>query len=268
MPRSTSGPRPSGRAPPSITTYALHRGPPGVQRREGRTGSCRRAGSSRAFHRRPHRRQTVLGRPRGGVRDDLDAAHDVVAGGTDLHRLGRDVDVGELLELVVHRGQPAAAYHPEIEGLENTLAAFKHAVALGYDYLETDVHVTRDGVLLAFHDAVLDRVTDARGDRRPTFDEVRAGAGRRPRAGADAGPALRRVPRARFNIDLKSDGRGAGARGVHRGARGLGPGAGRLVQPQRLAEFRRSPVPGARPRPPRSRSLSSASSPARGWPTG
>jgi glycerophosphoryl diester phosphodiesterase len=56
-----------------------------------------------------------------------------------------------------HRG---GAYHPEIEGLENTLAAFKHAVALGYDYLETDVHVTRDGVLLAFHDAVLDRVTD------------------------------------------------------------------------------------------------------------
>ena len=37
-----------------------------------------------------------------------------------------------------HRG---GAYHPEIEGLENTLAAFEHAVALGYDYLETDVHV-------------------------------------------------------------------------------------------------------------------------------
>ena len=49
-----------------------------------------------------------------------------------------------------HRG---GAYHPEIEGLENTLAAFRHAVGLGYDYLETDVHVTRDGVLLAFHDS-------------------------------------------------------------------------------------------------------------------
>ena len=43
-----------------------------------------------------------------GVGVDLDAAHDVVAGGADLHRLGRDVDVGELLELVVHRRQPAA----------------------------------------------------------------------------------------------------------------------------------------------------------------
>jgi glycerophosphoryl diester phosphodiesterase len=42
-------------------------------------------------------------------------------------------------------------------------AGVPHAVDLGYDYLETDVHVTSDGVLLAFHDAVLDRVTDATG---------------------------------------------------------------------------------------------------------
>ena len=48
-------------------------------------------------------------------------------------------------------------------GLENTLHAFRHAVALGYDYLETDVHTTSDGVLLAFHDELLDRVTDATG---------------------------------------------------------------------------------------------------------
>src|SRR3954447_11538135 len=60
-----------------------------------------------------------------------------------------------------HRG---GAYHPDIEGLENTLAAFRHAVGLGYEYLETDVHVTRDGVLLAFHDTVLDRVTDGQGE--------------------------------------------------------------------------------------------------------
>ena len=66
---------------------------------------------------------------------------------------------GSVLALA-HRG---GAYHPEVEGLENTMAAFRHAVELGYRYLETDVHVTRDGVLLAFHDAVLDRVTDRRG---------------------------------------------------------------------------------------------------------
>ena len=42
-----------------------------------------------------------------GVGVDLDTAHHVVAGRPDLHRLGGDVDVGQLLELVVHRGQPA-----------------------------------------------------------------------------------------------------------------------------------------------------------------
>src|SRR2546427_94385 len=38
---------------------------------------------------------------------DPNAAHHVVAGRTDFHRLGGDVDVGKLLELVVHRRQAA-----------------------------------------------------------------------------------------------------------------------------------------------------------------
>ncbi|NHC23168.1 glycerophosphodiester phosphodiesterase [Nocardioides sp. IC4_145] len=103
-----------------------------------------------------------------------------------------------------HRG---GAYHPEIEGLENTRAAFAHAVGLGYDYLETDVHVTADGVLLAFHDAVLDRVTDARGAiEHTTYAEVR----RAMVGGREEVPTLASLldafPDARFNIDLKSDG--------------------------------------------------------------
>ncbi|MDN4175104.1 glycerophosphodiester phosphodiesterase [Nocardioides sp. SOB77] len=102
-----------------------------------------------------------------------------------------------------HRG---GAYHPEIEGLENTRAAFTHAVGLGYDYLETDVHVTADGVLLAFHDAVLDRVTDARGAIGDlTYAEVR----RALVGGREQVPTLAELvaafPRARFNVDLKSD---------------------------------------------------------------
>ncbi len=112
-------------------------------------------------------------------------------------------DPGPVLAFA-HRG---GAYHPEIEGLENTLAAFRHAVALGYEYLETDVHVTRDGVLLAFHDTVLDRVTDHRGEIGAlTHAEVRRALVR----GRESVPTLAELfdafPHARFNIDLKSDG--------------------------------------------------------------
>jgi glycerophosphoryl diester phosphodiesterase len=112
-------------------------------------------------------------------------------------------DPGPVLAFA-HRG---GAYHPEIEGLENTLAAFRHAVALGYRYLETDVHVTRDGVLLAFHDTALDRVTDRRGEiGELALAEVREALV----AGREAVPTLAELfdafPDARFNIDLKSEG--------------------------------------------------------------
>jgi glycerophosphoryl diester phosphodiesterase len=70
------------------------------------------------------------------------------------------LDEGGPVLAFAHRG---GARHPELSGLENTLAAFAHAVDLGYRYLETDVHVTRDGVLVAFHDALLERVTDGAG---------------------------------------------------------------------------------------------------------
>ncbi len=49
------------------------------------------------------------------------------------------------------------------EAPENTLEAFEIAVTLGYMYIETDAHVSSDGVLVAFHDERLDRVTDRPG---------------------------------------------------------------------------------------------------------
>jgi glycerophosphoryl diester phosphodiesterase len=55
-----------------------------------------------------------------------------------------------------HRG--GAGLRPE-----NTLEAFRHAMALGYRHLETDVRMTRDGALVLFHDATLDRTTDGHG---------------------------------------------------------------------------------------------------------
>jgi glycerophosphoryl diester phosphodiesterase len=102
-----------------------------------------------------------------------------------------------------HRG---GAYHPELEGLENSLAAFRHAVELGYTYLETDVHATRDGGLFAFHDAALDRVT---GHRGAVADLSSTEVGRALIGGREQIPTmeslLEEFPEVRFNIDLKSE---------------------------------------------------------------
>jgi glycerophosphoryl diester phosphodiesterase len=88
--------------------------------------------------------------------------------------------------------------------LENTAVAFQHAVDLGYRYLETDVHATRDGVAMAFHDATLDRATDRSGAiaALPYAEVARARVG-----GGEPVPLLEDLlgtwPQARFNLDVK-----------------------------------------------------------------
>lgn len=85
------------------------------------------------------------------------------------------------------------------------MPAFEHAVSLGFRYLETDVHVTADGVLVAFHDADLERITGSPGtiaDR--TWAELAAidlGGASIPRLD----DLLSTFPDARFNIDPKVD---------------------------------------------------------------
>lgn len=92
------------------------------------------------------------------------------------------------------------------EAPENSMAAFESAVRLGYRYLETDAQATRDGVLVAFHDATLDRVTDRTGRIADmTWDEVRRAriAGREPIPRLDE--VIAAWPETRINIDPKTD---------------------------------------------------------------
>ncbi|GAB2673070.1 glycerophosphodiester phosphodiesterase [Thalassiella azotivora] len=90
------------------------------------------------------------------------------------------------------------------DGLENTMVAFQAAVDLGFTHLETDVHATRDGRLVAFHDDHLDRVTDGAGAVRDlAWDVVR----RARVGGVQAIPLLEDVlgawPDVRVNVDVK-----------------------------------------------------------------
>jgi glycerophosphoryl diester phosphodiesterase len=121
---------------------------------------------------------------------------------TGLPFLDAGRDQGTVLAFA-HRG---GALHPDLTGLENTLFAFEHATRLGFTYLETDVHATRDGVLLAFHDDVLDRVTSSVGSLvESTYVDLRTAliGGREPIP--RMADLLEHLPEARFNIDLKSD---------------------------------------------------------------
>ena len=61
-----------------------------------------------------------------------------------------------MVYVVGHRG--AAGLLPE-----NTLKGFRHAILLGVDYVECDVHLTRDGHLVVMHDNTVDRTTDGHG---------------------------------------------------------------------------------------------------------
>lgn len=57
---------------------------------------------------------------------------------------------------------------------ENTMVAFQEAADLGCMYLETDLHVTKDGVIVTFHDDSLERLTNGKGSVKEwTWDELR-----------------------------------------------------------------------------------------------
>jgi glycerophosphoryl diester phosphodiesterase len=114
------------------------------------------------------------------------------------------------------------------EAPENTLVAFALGLEQGADVLESDVHSTRDGVPVLIHDACLERTTEGRGAvaQLDLADLQRLDAGHRfsPDGGRSfpfrgrglriptLDEALRRFPRARFNLELKAEDESLAAR--------------------------------------------------------
>lgn len=118
--------------------------------------------------------------------------------------------------------RPMVIAHQGGDGLRpsNTLLAFQHAVDLGVDVLEMDVHQTRDGALVLMHDTTVDRTTDGSGPLAElTLQEVKRldaafrwpydtpeppyrGRGVRVPTLAEV---IERFPRLRYNVEIKPD---------------------------------------------------------------
>lgn len=69
--------------------------------------------------------------------------------------------------IIAHRG--ASAHAPE-----NTIESFQLAKEMGADYIEMDLHLTKDGHLIVIHDETVDRTTDGTGNvRELTLTEIK-----------------------------------------------------------------------------------------------
>ena len=97
---------------------------------------------------------------------------------------------------------------------ENTMAAFRSAVAMDVDQIELDLHMTRDGSIIVMHDGKVDRTTDGTGLVRDfRFDEIRrldAGCRKDGRFRGEKVPAFEEFlelmkdhPRLTANVELK-----------------------------------------------------------------
>ncbi len=75
-------------------------------------------------------------------------------------------------QLIAHRG--ASAYAPE-----HTLAAYRLALEHAADYVEQDLAVTRDGVLICLHDDTLERTSNVGEIYPQRFSEESSGGNRR-----------------------------------------------------------------------------------------
>lgn len=105
------------------------------------------------------------------------------------------------------RPGPLAIAHRGGAGLaaENTLAAFQRSYDLGFRFLETDVRLTADGQLIAFHDRWLNRVTPASGlVHNCTLGELSTVPVLGGQPVASLAAVLAAFPRAYFTLDVKT----------------------------------------------------------------
>lgn len=94
-----------------------------------------------------------------------------------------------------------------LEAPENTLLAFAKAAAVGADYLETDVHVSSDGVAVVSHDPSLARLASRKADvAQLTMAELRRIELGYGQGFASLEETLDAFPDLRFNIDVKVEG--------------------------------------------------------------
>jgi glycerophosphoryl diester phosphodiesterase len=165
--------------------------------------------------------------------------------------------------IVAHRGM--AAGHPE-----NTVAAFRQSVSLGFPVIEVDLRATADGHIVIMHDDTVDRTTSGTGEvGRMTLAQVRSLDAGRHAAPGFAGERVPTYPEAlealrgsgaTLVLDIKEGGtpgieRVVRVTGQHQGAAGVIVAARSIAD---LRDFKRlSPglrtlglVPGPQSEPP------------------
>lgn len=72
-----------------------------------------------------------------------------------------------MTKVIAHRGFSGIAP-------ENTLAAFKKALELKVDYIELDIHLTKDNQVVVIHDKTINRTTDGKGKvNELTLEEIK-----------------------------------------------------------------------------------------------
>jgi len=136
----------------------------------------------------------------------------------------RDVTLGSVPHPYFDLPRPISIAHRGCAGEapENTIPAFERALAQGADVLESDIHLSLDGVPVLIHDAIVDRVTDASGSvadfTAETLRHFDAGYHFSPDGGRthpyrnrdlripSLEEAFRHFPDTRFNLELKAPG--------------------------------------------------------------